>query len=238
MGIMLVVVLVMPVRAFAQTPSSSSYQVPESTFSSGGEIDSSSASYRSSGAAGILGVGEGNSTSYTAFPGFITPNEEFLELNVQTANVNLGNLDTGTTGTGTASFYVRSYINGSFVVYTRSTAPTSEAGAVLDPLAAAATSSAGTEQFGINLVDNATPNIGVDPDADPTTAFANGEAATGYDTADNFKYVDGEVIAQSGAVGPAWGRTNFTISYIANISSITEAGTYTMNHDLVLTSTY
>ena len=232
------VLLMMPVRVFAQVPSSSSYQVPESTFSSGGDIDTNSASYNARGAAGLLAVGQGDSTTYTALPGYVTPDDEFLEFVVQTSSVDLGTLSTSTTGTGTANFYVRTYINGSYVVYTLSTAPTSEGGAVLDPLTGGGASTVGTEQFGINLKDNTTPNIGLDPSPNPSTLFANGEAAPGYDTADNFKYLIGDVIARSDTTGPAWGRTDFTISYIANISSITEAGTYTMIHNIVVTATY
>lgn len=228
----------LPLPVAAQVPSSSSYQVKESTFSSGGNVNSTSASYRSQGAAGILAVGRGDSTSYTARPGFITPNEEYLEFAVQTASVDLGILSTSSTGSGTALFYVRSYINGSYAVYTMSQPPTSEGGAVLDPLAAAVASAQGTEQFGINLVDNASPNIGANPSPDPSTTFANGEAATNYNTADQYRYGVGEIIARSGSTGPAWGRTNFTVSYIANISSITEAGTYIMSHDLVVSATY
>lgn len=233
-----VLVFMSPVKAFAQVPSSSNYQVPESTFSTGSEIDANSASYNARATAGVLAIGLGESTNYSARPGFVTPDEEFLEFVVQTASVDLGTLSTSTTGSGTANFYVRSYINGSYVVYTLSTAPSSEGGATLNPLVAATTSTVGTEQFGINLVDNASPNIGVDPTPNPSTQFANGEASTGYETVDNYKYLVGDVIARSGAVGPAWGRTDFTISYIANISSITEAGTYTMDHDIVVTATF
>jgi hypothetical protein len=150
----------------------------------------------------------------------------------------LGLLDTSTTSSGTASFYVRAYINGSYAVYSLSSSPVSEGGAVINPLTSPTVPTAGTEEFGFNLVDNATPNVGTDPVADPSTLFANGEAATDYDTPDSFKSLSGDIIARSGSVGQAWGRTNFTISYIANISSITEAGSYEMDHDLVVAVTY
>jgi len=231
-------VLLLPGRVMAQTSSSSNYQVEESTFSSGGDINSSSASYNSRATAGVLAVGRGDSTSYSARPGYVTPDEEFLEFVVQTAAVDLGSLSDTTTGTGTALFYVRSYINGSYSVYTLSQAPTSENGIVLDPLTTLAVPTQGIEQFGINMVDNATPNIGANPSHDPGSTFANGEAAPDYDTADSFKYAAGDIIARSGSTGPAWGRTNYTVSYIANVSPITEAGTYVMLHDIVVSATY
>lgn len=80
----------------------------------------------------------------------------------------------------------------------------------------------GTEQFGINLKDNTTPNVG----AEATGTSPIGVAATGYATVDSFKFVSGETIASSsGGIN----STVFTISYIANISGATEAGTYTTN---------
>ena len=71
--------LLLPSKVLAQVPSSSSYQVPESTFSSGGDINANSASYNARATAGLLAVGQGDSTSYTAMPGFVTPDDEFLE---------------------------------------------------------------------------------------------------------------------------------------------------------------
>lgn len=222
----------------AQTPSSSSYSVPESSFVGGSSLDSTSASYSGRVSIGDLGTGTADSTNYNARPGFVTPDEEFLDFVVQTSTVALGTLSTTTTGSGTGQFYVRAYINGSYFVQTMSQPPTSEGGAILAPLGGGGVSTQGTEQFGINLVANTTPAIGADPVLDPSATYANGEAATNYDTADTYTYNVIDTIAQSGASGPAWGRTDFTISYIANMSSITEAGTYIMEHDLVVTVTY
>jgi hypothetical protein len=98
------------------------------------------------------------------------------------------------------------------------------------------TASPGTEQFGINLVDNSSPNIGSDPSPQPDGTFATGGAATGYATLNQFKYNAGDVIAQSNANG--WGLTNYTISYIANISVLTPAGSYSEVQDLVAIATY
>lgn len=233
-----VVVILQSGVVSAQTPSSSNYQVPESSFSSGSEFDTNSANFSAQGTVGILAVGDGRSTNYDARPGFITPSEEFLELVVQTADVDLGVLDTLTTGTGTAAFYVRSYINGSYVVQTAAPSLTSESNQEIAPLTAAAASVVGSEQFGINLVANTSPvSQGVDPLPDPSTQFANGVAAPGYATADAYQYNQGDIIARAGS-GLAWGRTNFTVSYIANVSAITPAGRYATDHDLILIPTY
>jgi hypothetical protein len=234
-----------PLKGFAQSSNSASYRIDESAFGIGGEVDTSSGSYRANGFVGQLGEGNGRSATYNAVPGFITPNEEFLELNVTAATVNLGTLDDATTGTGTGSFYVRTYINGSYVVTTTSQTLTSEGGATITAMSSAGTSSPGTEQFGINLVANTLPVAqGNNPDNQPSATFfsnnyfAGGEAAPGYASANNYKYVPGEIIARSVSGNLAWGRTNYTISYLANVSATTEAGTYSMVHDIVLSATY
>ncbi len=99
-------------------------------------------------------------------------------------------------------------------------------------------STAGTEQFGINLVANTSPvSFGANPVAQPDgdTSFTNGAASAGYNTTNQYKYVVGDTIANAPS---GKGRTNFTVAYLANISSITEAGLYTMNHDMVATPTF
>lgn len=225
-------------KVLAQTPSSPNYQVPEASFNTGSSIDSTSASYSGRFSAGDLAVGFGSSTNYNAIPGFISPSEEYLELVVQSSNVDLGILDTTTTGVGSGNFYVRSYINGSYVVQTASPSLTSESDEEIDPLTTATIPTQGQEEFGINLVENTTLAIGLNPSPDPDTDFANGIAATGYDTDGIFKYTQGDIIATSSPTGLAWGRTYFTVSYIANVSPITPAGLYTMEHDIVLVSTF
>lgn len=87
-------------------------------------------------------------------------------------------------------------------------------------MSTAAASSVGTEQFGINAKDNATPNVGAECSGTAPIAAA----ATGYATADNFKFVTGETVISSTA---GINSTTCTISYIANIGGATEAGSYT-----------
>lgn len=92
-------------------------------------------------------------------------------------------------------------------------------------------STTGSEQFGINLKDNATPNVG----AEASGSAPIGSAATNYDTADSFRFVTGETIASSAA---GINSTVFTISYLANISGATEAGTYTTTLTYTVTGTF
>lgn len=237
-GLFLFVALVfLPATALAQTYSSSSYQVNEAAFSSGANIDANSASYNARGSAGNLGVGEATSASYAAFAGSVTPDAEYLELNVTGGTVNLGELTTTTTGTGTATFYVRTYLNSGYVVKTMNQPPANGA-ETLNAMTSAGASAQGTEQFGINLVANTAPTtMGAAPTQVPSATFANGQAATGYNTANTYKYTAGDTIASSSSAR-AWGQTNYTISYIANVSAITPGGQYEVDHDIVVVPTF
>lgn len=234
-------VLVVGIQApvFAQTSSSNSYKVNEYQFGTGGG-NSSSTNFQAQSNVGSLGVGRSSSTNYDAEAGFITPNEPFLELFVNNSTVDLGNLDTSSTGTGTGVFWVRTYLSSAYVVQTMSQPPTSEGGRVLAAKSTLGAPITGTEEFGINLVDNSSPNIGANSLNVPDNSFADGTVNSGYNTPDQFKYGVGDIIAHSAATAgnQAVGRTDYTISYIANISSITPAGTYVMVHDIVVTGTY
>lgn len=235
---------------YAQQSSSSNYRVDETFFGSGGELDASSANYRSQQSAGALGVGYTSSTSYDANGGFLTQNNAYLEMTVENATVDFGNLSSSSTSYGAAqagacncSFSVRTYVSSQYVVYSISDPPTNESGDILTAKAtqAAPSGDQNTEEFGMNVVSNTSPAaMGSNPVNFPDNSFADGQAATGYQTSNQYKYTKGDIIARSQAnVGnPATGRTDFTISYIAKINNITAAGFYTMNHQLVTVPTF
>lgn len=219
----------------AQSYNSTNYQVDELFIGAGGTNDASSASYQGRASIGDLGIGNSTGTAYQAYGGFTTTAAPELELIVPIVNLDLGVLSTGAAAYGSATFQVRTYLASGYVVYTTGPAPTSEGGAVIDPLTSGGTSSPGTEQFGINLVDNASPNVGADPVQLPDNTFSFGAAATGYNTADTFRYNDGEAIAQS---SQSSGLTEYTISYLFNIRGTTEAGNYVFRQSIVAVSTY
>jgi len=227
--------------AFAQY-NSSNYKANEVFFGAGGDTNQSSANYKASASAGALGVGQTSSANYQAYSGFLTPNEPFLELVINTPTVSLGILDPSTTRTGSASFHVRAYIDSGYTVQTLSQPPSYSSGAQSYTLAAMSSlgsSAVGTEQFGINLVANTSPaNFGANPSPQPNGTFANGIAAPGYNTPNQFKYNIGDTIVQTPSGSSGWGQTDYTISYIANVKVLTPAGNYTMNHDLVVVATY
>lgn len=238
-ALLFVVILLGGGVAGAQTPSSSSYSVPESGFSSGSAIDANSASYNARVSAGNLGVGFSESGSYLGFAGFITPEDEYAELYIPVTNIDMGVLDPGVPGTGTAIISARTYLNNQYVIISPRDPPTSEGGEQIDPMTTAAAFSASVEQFGINLVANTSPVAqGANPSRQPVDNgfFAFGEAAPGYNTADNYQYNAGDIIARS--VTRGYGETDYTISYMLNVTSVTPAGLYRMEQDLVLTATF
>lgn len=226
--------------ANAQPFNSNQYKVEEYFFGSGGELEMTGSQYRAQSSTGALGVGNPNSTSFQIFAGNVTPYEEYLEFVVSGAVADLGTLSDSGTNTATGTFSVRAILAGGYNVQTLSDPPTNEYGTVLTAKSALGAPVIGTEEFGMNLVANTSPTtFGADPAPQPDGSFdpgfAHGEAAAGYNTGGQFKYTKGDTIVTA---ADARGQTDFTISYIANISGITQAGLYVMAHDLVATGTF
>lgn len=235
-------------HAFAQSSNSSNYRVDQTFFGSGGVLDAQGNQYRARQTLGEVGAGNTSGTLYQAYAGFNTTDEPFIEFFVTNTTVNLGFLDTASATTTEGEFYIRAWQADGYVVRTESDTPRNTAGAYnLTPMTAGGSSSPGTEQFGINLVYNddflcsndPTPDpecdIGADPVQVPDNTFSFGEAATGYDTSNNFRYNKGDVVARS---QQSTSVTIFKVSYLFNISPTTPAGEYEFDHNLVATGTY
>lgn len=215
--------------------SSSNFQIDEDFIGGGGTIDSSSPNYKAQDSIGATAAGDGRSTNYRAQSGATTTNDPMLEFSVSTSSVSLGSLLTSQTATGTASFSVRNYTSNGYIVQLVGNTPTSGSHS-LAAMSTTSASSAGTEQFGVNVVANTAPaTFGANPQQVPDSSFSSGAAASGYNVANNFKYVSGDVIAQATETS---GQTTYTISYIANISFSTPGGQYTATQSLVCTGTY
>ncbi len=220
----------------AQSPESSSYRVDEYFIGPGGENDTSSANYDARASLGDTGIGNSKSASYQLYGGFTTTNDPHLELTVTASFIDFGELDASTTEVATADFSVRSYLSSGYSVTTSSPGPVNEDGYLLSPIATSTTSASGVEQFGMNLVANTSPTtFGLNPVQIPSTDYSYGSAATGYSTANNFQYNDGDTVAES---SQSTGQTDYTISYIMNISPNTPAGVYNMTHLIIATPTF
>ncbi len=101
----------------------------------------------------------------------------------------------------------------------------------IDAMAAKTTSSTGTEQFGINLKDNATPNTGAEPSG------GSGTPAADYNTADQFRFITGTTTDLASASAPS-DTTTFTVTYIVNVSGTTEAEVYTTTITYICTGNF
>ena len=107
------------------------------------------------------------------------------------------------------------------------------------PLAAPTTPVVGVAQFGLNLRDNALPDIGFDVAPSPNGTNYRGQPAAGYDALDNYKFVTGEVVANSyNAVAGATDAQIYTVSYIVNVPGSQAAGTYTTTLTYICTPTF
>jgi hypothetical protein len=109
------------------------------------------------------------------------------------------------------------------------------------PMTAAAVSTKGTGQFGMNLVANTTPVIGANITTASNGTDLKGRALAGYDTADTFKFTANTAtpIADSaqGGVGPTNGQT-YTVSYIVNVPGNQLPGTYATTLTYICTPTF
>lgn len=244
------VLLAIPVAASAIQSSSPNYQVNESFFGTGGELDASSATYRSKQSAGELAVGAMRSAIYSAQAGFNTDRTPYIVAATLTSSVDIGVLDVSRANVGTAQFWVRAYLADGYVVQSYG-GPPSNGSHTMSTSSSPFSSTSGTEQFGINLAAtnnisgamtgtplSAVGNFGTAPTQYPNYVpdpFGFGQVDSDYTTANSFKYINGDTIAYSIRSSS---DTTYTISYLFNISPVTPAGTYTMQHSIVATATY
>lgn len=217
---------------------SMNYQVGETFFGSGGDLQNCSMAYCAKTSVGELGVGNSASDNYQAQAGFNTDRAPYLDFVVTSSSADLGVLSVGSAATANTAFSVKTYLAGGYVLTTESDPPTSTGvnAHTFTNLSTPTASSPGTEQFGMNLVANTSPTtFGASPVQVPDSSFSFGTFATGYGTANQYKYNKGDTVAQS---TKSTGQTSFTVSYIFNISNVTPSGQYTFHQVLVATSTY
>lgn len=230
--------VICPVAARAQSSQSPNFRIDESFIGPGGTLESGSDNYKTAPGGQSIGnqggAGDSRSANFRAQSGATTTSDPSLACVTNTSSVSFGSLSSSVAATATATFSVLNYTSFGYIVQTIGTAPSS-GGHTLSNLSSNAASTPGTEQFGINLVDNSSPNIGADPQQVPSSSFSFGEAATNYGTANSFRYVNGETIALAPETS---GQTDYTISYIINIATTTPGGSYSGSQVLVCTGTY
>lgn len=221
--------------AAAQSLQSPNYHIDESYIGPGGSIQSQSATYQTNSTLGDIGVGSSDSTNYTLESGFNTTSDPRLSVVVNTSSIAFGYLSTSVASTATATFSILNYTAHGYSVFTIGSPPTNS-GHQLTGISPTAPSQTGVEQFGMNLKANTSPTtLGADPVQVPSGSFSYGAASTGYSTANNYRYVAGEEIAHA---DKSSGRTDYTISYIANVATTTPGGQYLGTISLVAVGTY
>lgn len=113
----------------------------------------------------------------------------------------------------------------------------------IPPMTTAATRTRGKSEFGMNLKANTTATstvaIGAEVDLPPNGTDLRGQAQTGYNTVDTFKYNSGDVVAASNfnVAGPTNAQI-FTSSYIVDVAGNQMAGTYVATLTYICTPTY
>jgi len=95
-----------------------------------------------------------------------------------------------------------------------------------------ATSTTNSEQFGINLKNNATPDVGAEPSG------GSGTPASDYGTADSYAYEAGSTPIALASASAATATTTYTVSYITNVSETTEAGNYSTTITYIATGNF
>lgn len=99
-------------------------------------------------------------------------------------------------------------------------------------LASQTASATGSPQFGLNLRLNTTPSVGADPTGG---GGAVGTYTANYGTANQYRFVSGDTVAQ--ATVPTNANT-FTSSYVVNIPGLQAAGVYTTTMTYICTANF
>jgi len=242
--------------AGADSSSSAHYMVNETQFGIGSSLHDCSDNYCAKTSVGDTTVGSASSDNYSAQFGFNTSNDPMLEVIVVPGPQDMGVLDETKTGTATSLIKVRNYLSNGYVLQITGAAPNQGIHTLKtmepksDGSGCPCTSQPGTEQFGINLADNSTPDVGADPVQVPSGSFSFGHVISDEDTASAnnpnddgayfsvanfFSYKDGDIVALS---NKSTGETDYTMSMIINVSNVTPGGRYNGTFSAVVTGLF
>lgn len=217
---------------------SDSFRIDESFIGPGSNLESSSDNFATEAgqsAIGNTGAVESASDNFQTQGGSETTADPSLTCELDADSFDFGGFSTAATATANVTFRVLNYTSYGYTVSILGDPPTMGSHGISE-LNPAAASQEGVEQFGINLVANTQPVVyGAFPVQVPSSDFSSGDASSNYNTPNQYRYVEGESIA---AAGESSGRTDYTISYIINVSNDTPGGTYTTNQTILCTGTY
>lgn len=229
--VLLVTLFVPTLSAFATDSSSDNYQVTDTEFGSGAELDSCSGQYCAKTSIGPLSSDASSSPSSSVDFGMIASDSgPLLEVIVDQGESNLGVLSTDKTATKTMVVKVRTYLSDGYTLQINGSPPKYKDYS-LHTSSTATESQAGVELFGINAVANTSPNIGKNPVLNPEETDATSLVMDGYKTQNYFKYVDGGIVAKNLR---ETSQAEYTISMVVNISGSTPAGHFSADFSAVV----
>jgi hypothetical protein len=143
---------------------------------------------------------------------------------------NLGNLSPDTPLYTQSQMSAATNASGGYVI--TANGPTMEAGThVIDALSTQTASAPGNSQFGINLRENSSPQVG----EEPVGASNNAVIAPGYDMPNVYQYHDGDVLASADGVSLF---RRFTVSYVINVPPNLLPGDYTTTITYICTGRF
>ncbi len=158
-----------------------------------------------------------------------------LTFSVGSASVALGTLTTSGAGTGQHQMDIATNGTGGFSITYNGATLTSGSDTIDAYGATATTPASGTEGFGINLKSNTSP--AVSGSANPVTnAGATCNASTQYNTSNQYAFVASTTTTIATATGAS--DCTYHVSYLAEISTVTAAGSYSTNITYVATGTF
>ncbi len=212
---------------------STNYQFIETSLGGTGLTATQSPDFQSQQSGGIIGVGTSSDGTVQIQAGNETTSDPALSFSVLSSSANFGSFSPTSTAVANSSFEVSDYTSYGYIVQVFGTPPTNSSGYSITPMTTTAASSVGTEQYGFNLVANTNPvSFGANPN---NGQFGYGSVSANYDVPNNYRFVNGDIIASS---AKSSGLTIYTISYIVNVSDITPGGQYTAQQNIVCTGTY
>jgi hypothetical protein len=159
--------------------------------------------------------------------------------NISGSSVDLGTFSPTATNTGTSVMAASTNASSGYIITVNGTVPTSGVNSIAAMgtqssnsagCAVSCTSTTGVSQFGTNVRDNTTPNVGTD-----VSGVGSAVGVGGYNTVDSFRFFAGDTVASAGT------QTNnnvFTNSYIVNVGGSQAAGLYTATMTYICTATF
>lgn len=142
--------------------------------------------------------------------------------------VDLGELSRISANTATSQFAIATNSTTGYVASVQGNTMTA-GNRVISPVLGAP-SEPGVSQFGINLTDNSTPNVGAN-----VIGSGYGTVSTNYSTPNQFRFQSGDIVASS-PVGTEF--NTYTISYLINVSNSQPAGRYSTTLTVIATTTF